>query len=498
VAIALVGGTVATAWQAREARAAQARAERRFNDVRALAHAVLFDYHDAIKDLPGSTPIRERLVRDALRYLDTLALEAQGDRSLQRELAAAYERVGDVQGGTITANLGDTRGAIESYGKAARVLDALLSSDSTDAASRRELAGVLVDMGDLTFDTGDVPGGLTLARQAETVIAPLGSGPLDRDLRLELGKVDDLLGVLLLETGDARAAVARHQVAITRLETAPSSERQEAPVRRALSIAYQHSGDALAQIGGSEAALDPYEKARTIRADLVAEFPDNDNYRHLLGSIEFWIGVALADLGRDREALVRFRAGLSRDSVEAAHDPKNAANRAALAFSLARVGDMLIKLNQPGEALATYRQSLAIRVAELRADSTNLFKRIQLVEGQAGVCRATAALAPARADPECEGAARLMRETVLDSANAGYRGYLAGQYSDLAQVYDSLVARSTPGERTPRARAALDLYRRSANIWLDLERRGLVNPTDTARVTAARLAVARAAAAVAP
>jgi hypothetical protein len=159
---------------------------------------------------------------------------------------------------------------------------------------------------------------------------------------------------------------------------------------------------------------------------------------------------------------------------------------------------MLIKLNQPGEALATYRQSRVIRVAELHGDSTNLFKRIQLVEAQAGVCRATAALAPARADPECEGAARLMRETVLDSANAGYRGYLAGQYSDLAQVYDSLVARGGRSERTRRARAALELYRQSADIWLDLERRGLVNPTDTARVTAARLAVTRAEAAVRP
>ena len=39
------------------------RAERRFNDVRKLANAVLFDYHDAIEALPGATPVRERLVK---------------------------------------------------------------------------------------------------------------------------------------------------------------------------------------------------------------------------------------------------------------------------------------------------------------------------------------------------------------------------------------------------------------------------------------------------
>ena len=120
--LTLVGGIVATAWQARRAtiqeqraRAEQARAERRFNDVRKLANNVLFDYHDAIKNLPGATKVRERLVKDALNYLDSLAGEAQGDPALQRELAAAYDRVGDVRGGVSTGSLGDLAGALESY-----------------------------------------------------------------------------------------------------------------------------------------------------------------------------------------------------------------------------------------------------------------------------------------------------------------------------------------------------------------------------------------------
>ncbi len=106
VLLVLVGGIIATSWQAQKARATQARAERRFHDVRELANSVLFDYHDAIKDLPGATKVRERLVKDALKYLDSLAGEAQGDPALQRELAAAYERVGDVRGGRRKRQLG--------------------------------------------------------------------------------------------------------------------------------------------------------------------------------------------------------------------------------------------------------------------------------------------------------------------------------------------------------------------------------------------------------
>jgi non-specific serine/threonine protein kinase/serine/threonine-protein kinase len=69
----LLGGIIATTWQAHRASWRKHGPMRRFNDVRQLAHSVLFDYHDAIKDLPGATRVRERLVKDALIYLDSLA-----------------------------------------------------------------------------------------------------------------------------------------------------------------------------------------------------------------------------------------------------------------------------------------------------------------------------------------------------------------------------------------------------------------------------------------
>jgi hypothetical protein len=93
-------------------------AERRFEQVRSLAHAVVFDLHDAIAKLPGSTSARALLVRHALGYLDALASESARNTPLQMELAAAYERVGDVQGMPYRANLGDSAGALASYRKA--------------------------------------------------------------------------------------------------------------------------------------------------------------------------------------------------------------------------------------------------------------------------------------------------------------------------------------------------------------------------------------------
>jgi tetratricopeptide (TPR) repeat protein len=98
-------------------------AERRFEQVRSLAHAVVFDLHDAIAKLPGSTSARALLVRHALGYLDALASESARNTPLQMELAGAYERVGDVQGMPYRANLGDSAGALVSYRKALEIAE---------------------------------------------------------------------------------------------------------------------------------------------------------------------------------------------------------------------------------------------------------------------------------------------------------------------------------------------------------------------------------------
>ena len=115
-------------------------AARRFNDVRSLANSLIFDVHDSIKDLPGSTPARKVIVDRALQYLNSLAQESSGDITLQRELSTAYERVGTVQGGFLQNSLGDTRGSLISYQKALAIRKhiATKSSDWHDRVSLAE------------------------------------------------------------------------------------------------------------------------------------------------------------------------------------------------------------------------------------------------------------------------------------------------------------------------------------------------------------------------
>ncbi|MBV9958073.1 MAG: serine/threonine protein kinase, partial [Acidobacteria bacterium] len=68
IVLSLLGGILATVWQARRAEASRLRAERRFNDVRKLSNALLFEITPKIERLEGSTEARQALVTQSLIY----------------------------------------------------------------------------------------------------------------------------------------------------------------------------------------------------------------------------------------------------------------------------------------------------------------------------------------------------------------------------------------------------------------------------------------------
>ncbi|MBM3740182.1 MAG: hypothetical protein FJW39_30880 [Acidobacteria bacterium] len=117
LALSLVGGIAATAWQARQARAAADRAELRFKQVRQLANRFLFDFETEVRKLPGSTPAREMIVKTAQQYLDSLAAESANDPELRYELAMAYQKLGDVLGSPRAPSLGHSEQARAAYGR---------------------------------------------------------------------------------------------------------------------------------------------------------------------------------------------------------------------------------------------------------------------------------------------------------------------------------------------------------------------------------------------
>jgi non-specific serine/threonine protein kinase/serine/threonine-protein kinase len=480
LALALLGGTAATAYQAQQARAAQARAEQRFADVRKLANALLFDYHDAIRDLRGARPVRERMVRDALGYLDGLARESGEDPSLQRELAGAYHRIGDLQGGE-PSSLGDTEGATGSYGKALGILEALLRADSGNARLRRDAARSAMSLGRLVWSRGDLDGGLAHARRARALLDPLvAAAPTDTDLRLELSAANNLLGQISLEEGKIAESLDYHRTDLRQFEAAPEAELRRPAVRHAVSVTYGYLADAQVESGDLTGALDSHRRSRALRQELTAEFPDNATYAELASSARYYEASVLSRLGRWEETLALHREALAEDSTGA--------------FTLCRIGEALGALGRHEEALPYLRRAVQRHERDLRADTLSLFSRLAVVEDLGRVCKTLAHLGRPDAPSACGRTAAFATAIAVEPGHAFPRAFLAAVWSDLGDAYESMAARrgSAPAERREYRLAAREQHRKSHEIWSDLSARGLVSPVDTGRVSASARALERA------
>jgi tetratricopeptide (TPR) repeat protein len=95
------------------------------------------------------------VVAKGVEYLDGLAREARGDPELERELVAAYIKMGDVEGNLYQSNMGNPQAAKVSYGKALTISEAVQIRHPADITNRQLTARARVKIADLDSISGD-------------------------------------------------------------------------------------------------------------------------------------------------------------------------------------------------------------------------------------------------------------------------------------------------------------------------------------------------------
>lgn len=93
-----------------------------------LVETLMFDQHDRIANLRGTTSAQAASADLALAYLQRMDDAADPDPALLRRLARLNDRTGDVLGGALTQVIGDSSAAAERYLAARGQLDRLLAS----------------------------------------------------------------------------------------------------------------------------------------------------------------------------------------------------------------------------------------------------------------------------------------------------------------------------------------------------------------------------------
>ncbi len=442
--LSLVLGLVATLRQARIAAENEARARRRFAEVRQVANSFLFEFHDAIKNLPGSTPARELVVKRAVSYLDGLAGESD-ELELQRELAAAYERLGDVQGAPGGANKGDNKGALVSYEKALSLRRAVASREGAVPADAAALGVDETRLARALITAGDLPRSEDLARRAAARFAELG-----RTGERRSGEAAALhtLGYVQGMRGQRDAAFESLQRAVAAGVAFGRQNPADQPARTSLVFIQSDLARQMLARGDHRGALGLASEARAVLEGLAAADRHNTRNQYALLYLLNGQADALEALG-DHGAAHRERVAsleLARRVHEA--DPTSQGSRIALTTSLQFLGAGLIRSGQFQEGCARLREARLAAEELLSADPGNSFARFRLasVNAELGLARTE------REPADAEGCQALGHSISLFEILEREKGLPGEAVSDVARVRQCLahcphrVDRPAPGE----------------------------------------------------
>jgi eukaryotic-like serine/threonine-protein kinase len=519
------------AQQASLAREQHARAEKRFRDVRELANSLIFEIHDSIQNLPGATQPRKLLVDRALKYLDSLSQEASDDPGLQRELASAYERLGDVQGMPNAASVGDSAGAQGSYLKSIELLESVLRSSAANNRDRLQLSAVHDKLAILLSALGDLNGvadhaarAASLARAVADSDSPQAEEALSKFARAEVGLGDIYwdMNTGFAARGDPRAALPYYETAAeTNAKLLQKNSQDRTALRRkgvieerfarvqmlmglrkdamahlqtaaaifdALAVRYKDY-DALRGVGTNNSMIGdvlvlngrfaesiPYYR-RELEIDERHAVLDPNNFDSSCGGPYANVGYSLARSGNLAEGLNLIRRAIARDERCVAHDPAFAPARSNLASDHVREADVLHRAGKNAEALKSYQRAREIYAALAHGNPQNVEAQLNLSATQAKVAALQVQLG------QIEPARVTFREVIESSeklrnlSSEEVRYTLVEAYSGQgdAESYVAIHAASR-AKRIALFSEARSFYEKSLTAWNELMNPGVVSP----------------------
>ena len=442
-ALSLAVGFGVALHQAGIARAHEAVSKKRLADVRALANTLLFELNDSLAAVPGTVRSRELLVRRGLEYLNRLdPASGPEDLALLRDVAAAYEKLADVQGGG-NASLGDSAGAKDSLRKAVVLRERIAESRSATLQDRLDLARARSSLAEMLGPSSEEALRLSAAA-VKTAEEALALAPTDRSVRKRLAIVLDARAMVLTQRGDFEDALA--------------ARRREAGL-----------------------------------FDLLAADPEaTDNDRRNQALVSRYLASLYDRLVRVAEAERENRRAVEIDEARLAASPRNAETMVDASHSLRSLAVFLRRSNRPAEALPHAERAAALAGEIAAKDPADVGAQLAALRARLQVAQTHTSLGRFRE------ARRMILAGIarLDAlARAGVTaGRLPGGFGAhavaLAETWEMEMQGARGKEREAARREALAAYEAARRTFVEMERLGQLGPTDLVLrdTTAVRLA----------
>ncbi len=400
---ALIAGIITTSWQAHRADVERLRAERHLNDVRELTSVYLADVYDAVAYLPGGTKARKLLVENSIKYLAGLEREAQDLPQLQRDLAVAYDRLGDVQGDYIGANLGDTQGALDSYRQALRLRRGLVERDPTLQA-RRELLRSCVKLSELLMGQSKVEEAIPLAREGAQLADTLlqDKAPTERDRRYAAAAYMNYGWAQGLSSGEVEPGMQLMEKARQLHEQLAAENPKDVDAQRNLVVVAGRMGDVYSEgLNDPAKALPYYERALQLIEPIAAENRDDAELQRAKAFVLASIADLQNDLQRPKEGLANYQRALDIIEPLRAADAEDQMTPQATAFILNGRGSSQLLLGDATAALHDFSRAETIVRNSPQPQPTDIAE-IRMLPGvtYANLARATATIAQQAATPK--------------------------------------------------------------------------------------------------
>jgi serine/threonine protein kinase/tetratricopeptide (TPR) repeat protein len=520
ILVAIAGGIIATARQARIAEANRRRAEARFKDVRKLANSLIFEIHDSIADLAGATAARKLILQRALEYLDSLSTESGTEPDLMRELATAYERVGALQGDPLDPNLGDVKGAAISLKKSVELRESLARLNPKNNKDQVELAVAYLDMSDFQSGVaGDIAAGLDYTNRAVAILdraaaadpnnfrviaqdtraysglgfLHVGNGatgsigtvkegvqglqraleldhralqinPSSFSVRAQETVIMLLLGDATLKLGDRRGALEYYRRSAA-LSNAVDPKRTHAIIALNMAVTDTKIADIYLADGRIDDAIAGYRKSRDSVLRQAAADPSNQTVKQIIITSSGQLGHALVEGGRIDDGLKHLREALERIGTESSLTPLY---KIFQSIAHGWVGEAFERRGKIADALAEYQRGKEAITSARAAGANDL-------RSQVYYCASTDRLAEAllksgnptearKQYDECRGRLESLQEANPDNEEVLYA--LAETYTGEGDVSVQLAkAAKQRAQSSPDWNSASEWYQKSLNIW---------------------------------
>lgn len=382
VFLSLIGGIIGIYYQFTVAKHQKTLAEKRFSDVRELANKVVFRYHDEIAKFPGATALREELVNDAVKYLDSLNAEQIEDDQLKLELAKAYEKIGDVQGRPYAANLGKSEDALASYQKAVDILKTATEKSQNVFELKRELVRASIRLIAMKARLGD--------KNFQDELAPIVN------LQIEVNEADksnlnqnanELAEAYIMQADyswqNRLSRIEIYQKAFALLENIPNKpleiQHQFSRVCQRLGTNYVWNGNEFLKNGEKEKAVEDYRNALpfnqkmfdSIKAEIAIE-GETQNLQRLLAGANQNLGENYFKLGEKEKGLEMLKKNLEISLNLAKADEKNTEAQIDVSNALMSLTDAYKQFGEFQKALEANAKSLQILEKILSLDTKNI------------------------------------------------------------------------------------------------------------------------------